>query len=409
MLPQLRPSPMPKSMTENNAAHHPEKQWFSVGKDRIALIRLPEDRLHSVTSLIDGAQVSLKLFYYMFEDDIVGTAVLAGLIAALERGVAVRLMIDSFGSSVTREKFFEPFVEAGGNFGIFSPRFNRSYFIRNHQKMLIVDDSRALIGGFNIGARYFAQNTDHISTETSWEDAGLIVEGPSVGKLAEYYAELSQWIASDNSNIRTLRKMIRRWDCGQGALQWLVSGPSNRLSRWASCIKRDLDKGYNVTMVMAYFSPGQGMLRRIARVANKRGKASLILAGKSDNGATIGASRLLYGYLLKRKVEISEYEPRLLHAKLVVIDDVTYVGSANFDMRSLFINVEIMLRIESSEFAAYVREEIQELRENSTTITPALHKSRLTFWNRIRWTLAYFAVSTVDYTVTRRLNFGIRK
>ena len=400
---------MPFFMTEESVNHKSGKQWFDVENDRIALIRLPEDRLSSVTSLIDGAQTSLKLFYYMFEDDIVGTVVLERLIAALKRGVSVRLMIDSFGSSVTREKFFELFIASGGKFGVFSPRFNTSYFVRNHQKMLLVDDRCALVGGFNIGARYFGKHMDSSSDETSWEDTGLLVEGPSVKRLAEYYAELSRWIDSDNSNIRTLRKMVRRWDPGEGALQWLVSGPSNRLSRWASRIKHDLEQGSNVSMVMAYFSPGQGMLRRIARIARRGGKASLILAGKSDNGATIGASRLLYGFLLKRKVGIAEFDPRRLHAKLVVVDDVTYIGSANFDMRSLFINVEIMLRIKSPEFAEYVCKEIDDMRRNSTPITQALHKSRLTLWNRIRWTIAYFAVSTVDYTVTRRLNFGIKK
>src|SRR3546814_11263716 len=98
-------------------------------------------------------------------------------------------------------------------------------------------------------------------------------------------------------------------------------------------------------MVEAYFSPGRGMLKRIARAARRKG-SRLVLPSRSDNGATVAAARLLYGPLLKRGVEIWEYQPCKLHMKLIVVDDAVYVGSANFDMRSLFLNLEIMLRVE---------------------------------------------------------------
>src|SRR3546814_20342290 len=92
-------------------------------------------------------------------------------------------------------------------------------------------------------------------------------------------------------------------------------------------------------MAMAYFSPGQGMLRRLGRVA-RRGHARFVMAGKSDNAATIGASRLLYGYLLRQQADVWEYRPCKLHLKLIVVDDVTYIGSTHFDARNLFRPVE---------------------------------------------------------------------
>src|SRR3546814_20097499 len=97
-------------------------------------------------------------------------------------------------------------------------------------------------------------------------------------------------------------------------------------------------------MAMAYFSPGQGVLRRLGRVA-RRGRARFVMAAKSDNAATIGASRLLYGYLLRKQDEVWEYRPCKPHMKPIIIADVTYVGSANFDASSLFVNAEIMMRI----------------------------------------------------------------
>ena len=69
------------------------------------------------------------------------------------------------------------------------------------------------------------------------------------------------------------------------------------------------------------------------------------MAAKSDNGATIGASRALYGRLLKAGARIWEFSPCKLHTKLTVLDDTVYAGSANMDMRSLYINLEIVLQV----------------------------------------------------------------
>src|SRR3546814_3451832 len=96
------------------------------------------------------------------------------------------------------------------------------------------------------------------------------------------------------------------------------------------------------------------MLKRIARAARRKG-SRLVLPSRSDNGATVAAARLLYGPLLKRGEEIWEYQPCKLHMKLIVVDDAVYVGSANFDMRSLFLNLEIMLRVEDPGFAQAMR------------------------------------------------------
>jgi cardiolipin synthase len=387
-------------------------QWFDVGGNRLRLVRTAAERRSALADMIEGADNSIKLFFYMFEDDRIGRTVLDMLIAACKRGVAVEMMVDSFGSNGAPRKFFDPLIDAGGKFKIFSPRFSTSYFVRNHQKMIIADDRCALIGGFNIADEYFTvhqQTEDSGLTDDSWEDLGLEIVGPEVANLASYFRLLSDWVYRDNGNIRALRKMVRHWDAGDGQFRWLLGGPSNRLSRWARAIKRDLENGSRLDLVTAYFSPGQGLLRRIGGLSKRGGQSRIILPGKTDNAATIGASRLLYGYLLKRNARLFEYTPRRLHTKLVVVDNAVYVGSANFDLRSLFINVEMMLRIEDADFADHARTVIDILHENAETITPELHRSRRTLLNRLRWTISYFLVNTLDYSVTRRLNFGIKK
>ncbi len=389
-----------------------EGDWFNVGGNNLKLVHQPSDRLQALFNLIESADHSLKLFFYMFEGDDVGRSVLDALIAACRRGVRVELMVDSFGSNGAPKGFFDLFELAGGHFAIFSPRFSTSYFVRNHQKMIIADNSRAIIGGFNIANQYFdrhSQDENSENDETSWADLGVIIDGPEVAKLGRYYEKLSYWVQNNNGHIRSLQKMVRQWDAGEGDFRWLLGGPSNRLSRWAWAIKRDLENGNRLDLVSAYFSPGQGLLRRIARLSKRGGKNRLILAGKTDNAATIGASRLLYGYLLKRGADIYEYQPKRLHMKLVIIDNVVYIGSANFDLRSLFINVEMMVRINNKDFAEHARRLVDNMSDEALPISKELHKSRKGLLNRLRWTLSYFVVNILDYTVTRRINFGVKK
>ncbi len=378
------------------------------------------DRLQAVLAAIHGAQHSLKLLYYMFRADKSGTEVMDALIAAQRRGVEVSLIIDSFGSADTPEWFFAQFEQAGGDYHAFSAKWRATYLIRNHQKLLIADDALVITGGFNIGDDYFGPVDD----PRCWYDLGLRLTGPAVAPAVDYYTKLHSWVHNPERNWKSLRFLIHTWDrinplaarkrmayssesAQQGPLRWYVGGPTRRLNPWAKAIKADLDQGQQLDMVSAYFAPGQGMLRRIARMAQARKGATLILPSKSDNGATIGAARILYGYLLKRDVKIYEFVPTKLHMKLIVIDNITWIGSANFDMRSLFINMELMLRIDDPALAEEMRNFIGIHADHSDVITRAEHRHHLTLMNRLRWSLAYFIVAVMDYGVTRRLNFGI--
>ena len=137
------------------------------------------------------------------------------------------------------------------------------------------------------------------------------------------------------------------------------------------------------------------------------GCTSNAIHGTSDNAATIGATRSLYDYLLKRRAKIWEFEGCKLHSKVIVIDDKSYFGSANFDMRSLYLNLEIVLRIEDAALARRLCEFVESRTRQALEITPELHWQRATLWNRIRWRAAWFLVAVIDYTVSRKLNLGL--
>ena len=132
----------------------------------------------------------------------------------------------------------------------------------------------------------------------------------------------------------------------------------------------------------------------------------MVVPSKADHSIAIWAARFTYAGLLRKRVQIYEYQPTKLHTKLYVIDDVVHIGSANFDIRSMFLNLELMLRVADRDFAASVRAYVDGEVADSEQITAKLYRARATPWRRLKQMIAYFIMAVVDYRVTRRLNFG---
>ena len=377
----------------------PGAECVSVDGNALSLLTRGPARLTALLALIDGATRSLRLLYYIYRADSSGDLVRDALHRALDRGVSVALLVDGFGLA-TPEGYFDRLIAKGMTFCSFHPTLGRRYLIRNHQKLALADERRVLIGGFNIEDSYFGDEAGG-----AWRDLGMMLDGPAAARLAPYFDELMAWMKAGGGRIRTLNRIIHRYSQTHGRLQWTFGGPTRGLSPWAAATCRDLLHCKDVEMIAAYFAPTWAMLRRIARAA-EHGRARVITAAKSDNATTISAARHTYKRLMRRGVEIYEYAPTKLHSKLVVLDDVVHIGSSNFDIRSLYLNLEMMLRVDDAGFADMMRTYFEGEQAASTHITPELHRERSTLLNRLIWALSFYLVTSADYTLTRRLNLG---
>lgn len=384
----------------------PPQPVFGIDGNRLTLLDTGPRRLKALFDLIAGARTSLRLLYYIYTDDTTGERVRDALADAVRRGVTVTLIVDGLGSDPAYDRdFFASLRLAGGNVCFFEPRLGRRYLLRNHQKVALADaesaDARVIIGGFNIQDDYFgAPGTD------AWRDLGLLVEGPAAGRLGGYFDALWQWAMQPRAPLRLLRKALSDWSEPEGRLRWLMSGPMRRLSPWARAVRRDLKHARRIDILAAYFFPNPAMIRRLGKAARRGGTVRIILPSITDNSLTIWAARFTYRGLLRRGVRVFEYLPTKLHTKLFVIDDAVQIGSANFDMRSLYLNLEVMLRIDDRAFAAHVRAYVDAEVSRSLAITPELHRQRTGPWTRIKQAVIYFIVAVLDYRVTRSLNFG---
>jgi len=371
---------------------------IAAGDHAFAFYPAGADRLAALIKHIESARQSLDVFFYMFQADGAGKLVLEALVAAAKRGVAVHLIVDDFGSDAPRS-FFDPLIEAGGTFDLFLCGWSVRYLIRNHQKFAIADGAQVIAGGFNISDHYFEPPEND-----GWCDLGVSIEGPVVAQFCTWFTELRHWVADNKAQFRTIRRMVREWESGNGPVQLVLGGPTRISSNWAQRVRHDIAQAHRLDLVMAYFSPPRS-IRQLIRLLGRRGKARLVMAGKSDNRATIGASRALYRRMLRSGVQVSEFQPCKLHMKLLVIDDITYFGSANMDMRSIRLNLELMVRVEDKDLAKRMRAMIDHLDSHSNPITPEWCSENASLLNRVRWRLGYWLVSVFDYTVTRRLNF----
>jgi len=384
-------------MPTRSAPRPTKPAYRQIDGNRFRLIETGEERLATLLELIEGARKSLRLLMYMFDDDACGIAVRDALVAAAARGVDVKVLVDGFGSAIPAD-FFEPLDSIGGDACVFNPRYGRKYLVRNHQKMVVADERKLIIGGSNIDETYL---TDH--GEKHWRDLWLLIEGHEAEPASRYFDALYRWSTRKRARLRSMRRAVGEFSEWRGALQWKFSGPASIRNAWLRSIARDCAKASRLDIIAAYFAPPGAVLRRIGDVG-RRGKARVITAARSDNHTTIAAARHNYSALLRRGVEMYEYEPARLHTKLVIVDDVVYIGSGNFDYRSFYINMELMLRIRDSKFADSMRAYFELELDDCTRITPELHKRRSNPWRRLKWALSHFLVNIMDYTVTRSLN-----
>ena len=187
-----------------------------------------------------------------------------------------------------------------------------------------------------------------------------------------------------------------------------LGGPGRGFSTLRRALRNDLRTARRVQIIAAYFLPTWKLRRALQLAARRGGQVQIILPAKSDVPMALYASRRFYRTLLAAGVEIYEYQPQILHAKLILVDDIAYVGSANLDTRSLHINYELSLRLKNEKVAEGGRQLFAENLAHCKRIGPAEWRASRTFWNTLKERWAYFILARMDLYLARRQLAGLR-
>jgi cardiolipin synthase A/B len=359
-------------------------------------LRAGDEIFPALLAAIDAATRSICLEVYTFEESPLGREFLEALVRARERGARVRVLVDAIGSMLLLNDFWEPLQRAGGEMRVFNPIALRRVTIRNHRKLLVCDERVAFIGGFNIAPDY---EGDGITD--GWCDVGVKIEGPLAGQLALSFDEMFARAEFRHKRFMRWRKTGARKTIVLPPERILLSGPGRGRNPFKQNLRGDLAAAKDVRIIVAYFLPTWRLRRDLLRVVRRGGRVQLILAGKSDVLLSLLAARSLYRRLLAAGVEIYEYQPQILHAKLVIVDGAVYTGSSNLDTRSLRINYELVLRFGDAAMAAQARGIFDDIQKNCRRITLEGWRGSQTLWQRLKQRWAYFLLNRIDPYVAR--------
>jgi cardiolipin synthase A/B len=371
-------------------------QWLGNGRKIFA----------AMLEAIRLACVSIRLETYIYSEGNSGRQFLAVLVAAAQRGVHVRVLVDAFGSWELPHDFFAPLLAAGAEVQFFNPLRLWRYGVRDHRKLLVCDDSQVFVGGFNIADEY-----DGDGVARGWFDLGARIQNPVLaGELSRSFDELFRLADFHRQPLMRLRAFKRKRKSQPGpAGQLLLSHPGRGASPFQAALHHDFFRAREIRIISAYFLPTRRMREYLLRTARNGGRVQLILAGRSDVVISQLAARSLYHRLLKAGVEIYEYQPQILHAKLIVADAITYLGSSNLDIRSLNLNYELMLRFEDKAIAAGAQEIFECALKNSRRIESRAWSKSQTWWQRWQYQWAHFLVARIDPLIALRQFRAMKK
>jgi cardiolipin synthase len=343
---------------------------------------------------IERAEHSVALEFYICKPGTVSDRFRNALIAASRRGVHVQLLLDAFGSDAVAGGYWREFERCGGQLRWFNPMRLLRLTFRNHRKLLVTDRATAIVGGLNLADEYDGDGVTH-----GWRDVALQLQGPVVDALTGSFERMWALAPFDPARLRDFGRAHRRTDGDASAPALLLAGPGCRTVDLRRQLHADLRTASRVTVHAAYFLPSRELGRMLADVA-LRGDVRILMPANSD----VPVAQLATWYAIRRigcaAIRFFEYLPQMMHGKLLVIDDVVYIGSANLDVRSRLINYELVLRLPIPALADQARQMFEaDLRHSrpATIATP-------TGWQKLRQRGAYWLLARLDpYVASRKL------
>ncbi len=327
--------------------------------NKVTVLRNGESAYPAMLDAINAATNSIELSTYIFENNHVGQAFTEALSAAVNRGVGVRVIVDAMGELYSwprvsrRLRRFGVRVERFGppRLGSQLPGLN----LRNHRKLLVVDETISFTGGMNIGDRHVVHPpvSRHPTADTHFQ-----IEGPVVMQLAMCFEQTWRQVTGDGLKKNRVEHTVR----GESRCRVIVDGPDLNLDKLNNVLLAAIAQAKKSIRIMTpYFLPSREMLAALQTAALRGVEVILILPEKNNLVYVHWAMRNMLWELLYYNISVAYQPAPFNHSKLFMVDaEYLLIGSANLDPRSLRLNYELSVEIYDSAIAREMEAEFDQ-------------------------------------------------
>lgn len=339
--------------------------------NQVSLCTTGVDAHRCLTALIKNAKQRIVVATFIFNRCALGQYIRDLLIERAIAGVDVCVLVDGLGSMKTPRRFFHPLVAAGGHFAVFKPvlhiPFRSRTNLRNHRKIFVVDGRFAFAGGMNITEEDIYPE----AKPTGWRDVALVVEGAAASHLEAIVQ--SDWKLTTGKSLEFNPCPTVESDPTRNAIVQVVpSGPDWANDPIYSCtltaIFRAADR---VWIATPYFVPNDAIVEALVIVSRRGIDVRILIPQRSNHLLSDLAGAPLLRDIQDAGAKVLMYGDGMVHAKAMIVDgDFAAVGSANMDMRSLFLNYEVMQFCYSRAEIELVANWFEELSQGCSTVMP---------------------------------------
>lgn len=355
-----------------------------VAGNRLTLLNSGAEFFPQLIAAIGAAQSQVHLETYIFAADRSGLAVTEALIAAARRGVAVRVLVDGFGSPDFATTL-QPRLAAGGVMAlVYRPelarfRLRRHRLRRLHRKLALIDGEVAFVGGINL-----VDDASDADRSPGRYDYAVRVEGPlldAIERSMRRLWEVVSWVSRRRRFRFAHAARTEQQPCGDQRAAFVVRDNIRH--------RRDIEDAYlaaiaaareSIVIANAYFLPGRRFRRALTDAARRGVAVSIVLQGRVEYRLLHYATQALYDRLLAAGVRVYEYERSFLHAKVAVVDGQwATVGSSNIDPFSLLLAKEANVVALDARFAAQLRASLER------ALAEGAHELPRGRWQRLSW------------------------
>ena len=355
-----------------------------VGGNRLQLLTTGEADFAELAHQIRAARHTIHIATFILSRDETGRRLVQLLAERARAGVRVRLLLDALGCFISSYGFVDSLRDAGGEVARFMPVLpftsRSSANLRNHRKLALFDGHTALVGGRNLAHDYMGAVFD----QQRWLDFGAVITGPAVTLLENIFS--ADWCFATRQPLPSLRRdapVAAATPAGVSELQIVASGPDMPGDAlYEGIISMIQEAERSICIVTPYFIPDDVLLRSLIVKARAGCAIKLILPARSNHPIADFARRHYVRELQRAGARVLLYRATMLHAKAVIVDDrIGLLGSANFDLRSLFVNFELGVFVHSTTDVAAMTAWADELSTRCSESTPDLHRRQKFFGN----------------------------